>query len=314
MTHPRIGIALGSGSSRGWAHIGVLQALAERGIHPEIVCGCSVGSIVGAAYAAGNLDKLESWVLSLTRMELVRFFELNPSLNGFVKRDKLQQLFHTQVCDAAIQIEELPRKFASVATDLENGREVWFTEGAVLEAVAASISLPGLFTPYQHGKRWLVDGGLVNPVPVSLCRALGADIIIAVNLNGNVARRYAHHTQSSRVAAKTQKNGDNATKADNLMESLTASLREYSSVLLPDSGKSKESSTPGLLDALAASINIMQDKITRSRMAGDPPEILLTPRLESIGLLEFHRAAEAIAEGRDTVERMHADLSSLLSL
>ncbi|WMP15712.1 patatin-like phospholipase RssA [Thiothrix lacustris] len=312
MTHPRIGIALGSGSSRGWAHIGVLRALAERGIHPDIICGCSVGSIVGAAYAAGNLDKLESWVLSLNRMELVRFFELNPSLNGFVKRDKLQQFFHTHVCDASTQISELSRKFASVATDLENGREIWFNEGAVLDAVAASISLPGLFTPYQHGKRWLVDGGLVNPVPVSLCRALGADIIIAVNLNGNVARRYAHHTQQSKVEPKASKNG-NGSKTDTLVESLTASLREYSSALLPDSSKDKDS-VPGLLDALAASINIMQDKITRSRMAGDPPEILLTPRLENIGLLEFHRAAEAIAEGRETVERMQAEISALLNI
>lgn len=312
---PRIGIALGSGSSRGWAHIGVLRALAEMGIHPDIICGCSVGSIVGAAYAAGNLDGLERWVLSLTRLELMRFFELNVSLNGFVKRDKLQQFFHAHVCEEAQRITELPRTFATVSTNLENGREVWFTEGRVLDAVWASIALPGLFPPFRHRKQWLVDGGLVNPVPVSLCRALGAEVVIAVNLNGNVARRYAHHTHKARdkVAAKpvgiTKAAANN--KGESLVDSLAASLREYSSVLLPDTSTSKEYE-PGLMDALAASINIMQDKITRSRMAGDPPEILLAPRLENIGLLEFFRAEEAIKEGRSTVERMQAEIHSLL--
>ncbi|WGZ94496.1 MAG: patatin-like phospholipase family protein [Candidatus Thiothrix putei] len=315
MSHtPRIGIALGSGSSRGWAHIGVLRALAERGIHPDIVCGCSVGSIVGAAYVAGHLDALETGVLALNRLELMRFFELNPSLNGFVNRDKLQQFFQEHVCDEHLQIEQLPRKFASVATNLENGREVWFTQGTVLEAVFASIALPGLFTPYRQAKQWLVDGGLVNPVPVSLCRALGAEVVIAVNLNGNVARRYAHHTQKKTPEPALSKTGNgNASKAETLVDTLAASLRGYSAALLPDTSSKPKETMPGLMDALAASINIMQDKITRSRMAGDPPEILLMPQLEHIGLLEFHRAGEAIAEGYATVERLHAEISRVVS-
>lgn len=318
MAHPpRIGIALGSGSSRGWAHIGVLRALAEHGIHPEIVCGCSVGAVVGAAYAAQRLDVLETGVLAFNRLELMRFFELNPSLNGFVNRDKLQQFFHTNVCDATQSIEQLSCKFASVATDLETGREIWFTQGAVLEAVFASIALPGLFTPYRYGKQWLVDGGLVNPVPVSMCRALGADVIIAVNLNGNIARRYANHIQK----AKPEKPADvtlsktsdaEAAKSETFVDTLTTSLREYSAALFPDTNSKPKETAPSLMDALAASINIMQDKITRSRMVGDPPEILLTPSLEHIGLLEFHRAAEAIAEGYDTVERMWSEINRLL--
>lgn len=314
MSSPRIGIALGSGSSRGWAHIGILRALAEMGIHPEVVCGCSVGSIVGAAYAAGHLPELENWVLSLTRLELMRFFELNVSLNGFVKRDKLQQFFHAHVCDENLQIGQLPRRFATVSTNLENGREIWFTDGAVLDAVWASIALPGLFPPVRHREQWLVDGGLVNPVPVSLCRALGAEVIIAVNLNGNVARRYAHHIQKGKQDKQAAKATATPTsQVESLVGSLTASLREYSSALLPDSNRDKEYA-PGLMDALAASINIMQDKITRSRMAGDPPELLLAPRLEHIGLLEFFRAEEAIQEGMATVERMQAEIRSLLEL
>lgn len=315
MAHPpRIGIALGSGSSRGWAHIGVLRALAEHGIHPEIVCGCSVGAVVGAAYAAQRLDVLETGVLAFNRLELMRFFELNPSLNGFVNRDKLQQFFHTNVCDATQRIEQLSCKFASVATDLETGREIWFTQGAVLEAVFASIALPGLFTPYRYGKQWLVDGGLVNPVPVSMCRALGADVIIAVNLNGNIARRYANHIQKAKPADVTSsKTSDaEAVKSETFVDTLTTSLREYSAALFPDTNRKPKETAPSLMDALAASINIMQDKITRSRMVGDPPEILLTPSLEHIGLLEFHRAAEAIAEGYDTVERLLPEINRLL--
>lgn len=311
--YPRIGIALGSGSSRGWAHIGILRALADMGIHPDIVTGCSVGSIVGAAYAAGNLDRLEEWVLSLTKLELMRFFELNASFNGFVKRDKLQQFFHKHVCAEDLSIDKLTHTFATVSTNLENGREIWFTDGSVLDAVWASIALPGLFAPYRHQNQWLVDGGLVNPVPISLCRALGAEVIIAVNLNGNVARRYAHHTQKSRPVRSAEKPAPapdkNSNKVENLVDTLTTSLREYSAVLFPENDKE---TTPGLMEALAASINIMQDKITRSRMAGDPPEILLSPRLENIGLLEFFRAEEAINEGRKSVELLKAEITSLL--
>ena len=312
----RIGIALGSGSSRGWAHIGILRALADMGIHPDIVCGCSVGSVVGAAYAAGNLDALENWLLSLTRLELIRFFELNMALNGFVRHDRFQQFLSMHVCEESIQIHQLNKKFATVATDLRNGREIWFTEGVVQDAIWASIALPGLFPPYRHKDQWLVDGGLVNPVPVSLCRALGADVVIAVNLNGNMARRYAGHVSKLKpeivIAAPESLP---AKKPDNLVTSLAASIREYSSTWLPDVGKEKpeELTAPGLMEAVAASINIMQDKITRSRMAGDPPEILLNPRLEHIGSLELFRAEEAIAEGRKTVERLQAEITDVLN-
>lgn len=317
---PRVGIALGSGSSRGWAHISVLRALAELGVEPDIVCGCSVGSIVGAAYAANNLENLEKWTLSLTRLELVRFFEVNASLHGFVNREKLQQFLHTYVCADDCQIQQLSRRFATVATDLATGREVWFTDGMALEAVWASIALPGLFTPYRYHDQWLVDGGLVNPVPVSLCRALGADIVIAVNLNGTVTRRYRYHTQNGKTATPNPSPPlvvadsvvDMPAKKERLVDALAASLREYSAALLPDTSKDK-STPPSLMDSIATSINIMQDKITRSRMAGDPPDILLSPRLEHIGLLEFFRATEAIEEGRKAVERMQAEIRDLLS-
>lgn len=275
---PRIGVALGSGSARGWAHIGVLRELEAMGVQPDIIVGCSVGSIVGAAYAANNLDRLEKEVLKFTKLDMVRFFDLNPTLNGFVHRERLQQFFNEAVCDKDQTIEDLPHKFASVATYLGSGREMWFTEGKVADAMMASISLPGLFSPFPYQDQWLVDGGLVNPVPVSLCRALGADIVIAVNLNGAITRR---HFQPEPAPTKTSDANSGKNDTDQPRKTLThvaASLRDYSATLF----NTNRLMAPNLIEALAGSINIMQDKITKSRMAGDPPDVLLTPKLNDI--------------------------------
>lgn len=291
--HTRIGLALGSGSARGWSHIGILRALAEIGIEPDLVCGSSVGAIVGASYAAGNLDKLEEWVTSLTRADVARFLDLNLSLNGFIDAPRLRSFFADYVCAEAVRIEELGRTFATVSTDLENGREIWFTEGSVLDAVWASMSLPGLFPPIRNQGRWLVDGGLVNPVPVSVCRALGADKVIAVNLNGAIVGRHFLH--------RIEDEADQAA-ADGLLSMLRKTVKNYSSSLFGSNGTND--SAPGLFDAIIGSINIVQDRITRSRMAGDPPDIILAPRLSHIGLMEFYRAREAIQEGRECVQRM----------
>jgi len=291
--HTRIGLALGSGSARGWSHVGILRALAEIGIEPDLVCGSSVGAIVGASYAAGNLDKLEDWVTSLTRTDVARFLDLNLSLNGFIDAPRLRSFFGDYVCAEAVRIEELGRTFATVSTDLENGREIWFTEGSVLDAVWASMSLPGLFPPIRNQGRWLVDGGLVNPVPVSVCRALGADIVIAVNLNGAIVGRHFLH--------RIEDEADEAA-ADGLLLLLRKTVKNYSSSLFGSNGTND--SAPGLFDAIIGSINIVQDRITRSRMAGDPPDIMLAPRLSHIGLMEFYRAREAIQEGRECVQRM----------
>jgi NTE family protein len=195
----RIGLALGSGASRGWSHIGVIKALTEIGIDPDIVCGCSIGALVGASYCAGKLNELEDWLRTLSKLEVARFLELNWSLKGFVNVEHLREFLTDYVCNENVNIEELGKTFAAVATDLENGREVWFTKGSVLKAVWASMSLPGLFPPIQHKGRWLVDGGLVNPVPVSLCRALGADLVIAVNLNEDIVGKHLVLKEKHRV-------------------------------------------------------------------------------------------------------------------
>lgn len=292
----KIGLALGSGSARGWAHIGVIRALAEHGMRPDIVCGTSIGALVGAAHVAGNLDRLEEWIRSLTRLETARFFELSTSFTGFVNTSRLRRFLEQHVAGADTLIENLGRQYGCVATDLETGREIWFTKGPMLEAVWASIALPGLFPAIRHDNRWLVDGGLVNPVPVSVCRALGADVVVAVNLNGDIVGKHLVKAPETK-----KKNG--------MAEALTNLVREYAGPLFPLSGEEDE--PPGLFDAIAGSVNIAQERITRSRLAGDPPEVLLSPKLSHIGLLEFFRAGEAIEEGRKCVQRMLPEIEYL---
>jgi len=300
MRKATIGLALGSGSARGWSHIGVINALAAQGIEPDIVCGTSAGALVGASYAAGNLPKLERWVRSLTKLDTARFFEIRGSLNGFVNTERLHEFLNEYVAGDDEMIEAFAKRYAAVATDLEGGREVWLDRGSVLEAVWSSMSLPGLFPAIRRDHRWLVDGGLVNPVPVSVCRALGADVVIAVNLNGDIVGRHLEQ-----AAPVVKKNGG-------VVERITDLVSEYAASAFPP--KKDGEKPPGLFDAIASSVNVMQDRITRSRMAGDPPDVLLVPRAAQIGLLEFYRAGEAIREGELCVERMLPEIRSVLRL
>lgn len=295
---PTLGLALGSGSARGWSHIGVIKELDRIGIRPDIVCGCSIGAIVGAAYATGNIGKLEDWVRSLTRIKLARYFDLNISLNGFVDRERLQEFFHQHVCSPTARIEDLAIRFATVSTDLRTGKEVWFQSGPLLDSVWASLALPGLFPPIRYGDQWLVDGGLVNPVPVSLCRALGADVVIAVSLNGDIAGKHfvqndVNDGDSSSVIARFKKN-----------------IRAYKTSLFGT--RTDAERVPSLYDAITGSMHIAQDRITRCRVAGDPPDVLLAPRLSHIGLLEFYRAEECIREGQACIDRMDTELSRIM--
>ena len=295
---PTIGLALGSGASRGWSHIGVLKALLKAGIEPDIVCGTSVGAIIGGSYVSGNLEKLEDWVLGSTRSDVLRFFGIGFSQTGFVDTERLSWFLHTYVAAEDQRIEDLPKKYAAVSTDLDTGREVWFTEGGVADAVRASMALPGLFPAVRDDQRWLVDGGLVNPVPVTPCRALGADVVIAVNLNSGIVGKRNHATPESIPAERR-----------GVLSSFKQQAKEYTSSIFPNHVEKDEA--PGLFYAIANSVNIVQDRITRSRLAGDPADVLLSPRLPHIGMLEFHRAAEAIEEGEACVQRALAEIGQL---
>jgi NTE family protein len=297
MTRPRIGLALGSGSARGWAHIGVIDALAEAGIEPDIVCGTSIGSLVGAAYVAGQLTALRQWAMAATWREIVGLMDVRLSGGGLI--DGKQIVAFLQGLGIAGPIESYPKKYAAVATDLVTGREIWLQSGPIHEVVRASIALPGIISPARIGDQWLVDGGLSNPVPVSVCRALGADVIIAVNLNGDlVGRRFESKPEPSAEAVRTPVPNESL---DRILRHLPEPLREQATQMIPRL-LPQGSSTPGYFDVISNSINIMQDQITRTRLAGEPPHVMLVPRLRDIELLEFNRANEAIAEGRACVE------------
>jgi NTE family protein len=303
---PTIAIALGSGAARGWSHIGVINELKSLGIEPSIVTGSSIGALVGAAYAADQLERLEHWTRQLDWRGILKYLDRSLIGGGLIQGDKLADMVAHYV--EGLSFEDLPRQLGVVATELETGREIWFREGPVMQAVRASIGLPGLFQPLRHEGRWLVDGGLANPVPVSLCRAMGADLVIAVNLNGDILGR---HFRQSEEPEEEIAESELEAFWDRLTGQLKDTLSNHKKMLFSRLlGEARDS--PGLYEVLASSINIMQDRITRSRMAGDPPDLILTPRLSHLGLMEFDRAESAIEEGRQSVQRMRPALEALL--
>lgn len=277
---PRVGLALGSGSARGWAHVGVIRTLEQAGIRPDLVCGTSIGALVGAAYAAGELERFEGWLLGLSIADVLSFMDVRLS-GGMIKGERLMEFFRRNFVDRPV--EDLAMPFAAVATTLHTGAEVWLREGSTIDAVRASIGLPALFTPVAHHGRLLVDGGLVNPVPVSLARAMGADIVIAVDLSSDILGRHLREEADSEAPAAE-------------LSEWKRKLLDNLSALIPPR-PDDEPRLPSMLDVVASSINIMQVRISRSRMAGDPPDVIVAPRLAHLGLLDFHRAGEAIAEG-----------------
>lgn len=289
----RIGLALGSGSARGWSHIGVIRALERAGISPEIVCGTSIGSLVAAGYAAGKLDRLEPWVKQLSWQSIISLIDLKMG-GGLIEGGRLIEFFRKQFDDRGI--DQLPKAFGCVATELASGREVWLRDGSVIDAVRASIAMPGLFTPVQRDGRLLVDGGLVNPIPVSLCRAMGADVVIAVDLNWDLVGR--RNRVSSEV--RTPLPG-----TPRMVEAVLARFR-------PGRNGAMTTDMPSMLDVLSTSLNIMQVRITQSRLAGEPADVLIRPRLSDIAAMDYHRAADAIAEGERAAEQALPLLADLI--
>lgn len=296
---PRIGLALGSGSARGWSHIGVIRILEQAGIAPDIVCGTSIGSLVGAAYANGQLERLESWVRSLTWQSVVGLLDFTVN-GGLIHGEKLFTFLRTHFTDT--EITSLSKAFGAVATELVTGREIWLREGSVIDAVRASAALPGLFTPAQRDGRLLVDGALVNPVPVSLCRAMGADIVIAVDLSSDLIGRSLTPGEPDELPTP-------------------ASPRAFASVLSrlplglgrPKSGPPTSMDIPSIFDVLSISLNIMQVRITRSRLAGEPADVMIRPRLASLALMDYHRAATAIEEGERAAQQALPELQDMVS-
>jgi NTE family protein len=288
----RLGLALGAGSSRGWAHLGVIRALEERGIKPDLVCGTSIGALVGAAYASGELDRLEKWATGLAWTTVVRLMDLTWR-GGLIRGTRLFTLFRTMFEDR--DIDELPIPYGAVATELHSGRELWLRHGNVLEAVRASCAMPGLFTPVMRDGTVLVDGGLVNPVPVSMCRALGAELVLAVDLSWGKLGPYRR--SKGREVAPTDVPGW---------------LDRLRPKLLQGSTKKNEPGIPSIFEVFQTSLDIVEMRVARSRLGGDPPDVLITPLLPDFATMDFHRSKEAIAEGRAAVDRMGPLLEQVL--
>jgi NTE family protein len=281
---PRIGLALGTGSARGWAHIGAIRALEERGIKADLVCGTSIGALVGAAYASGELDRLEEWVTGLAWTKVVRLMDLTWR-GGLIRGQRLFTLFRTIFDDR--DIDSLPIPYGAVATELYSGREVWLQRGNLLDAVRASCALPGLFTPVIRDNVVLVDGGLVNPVPVSMCRALGAEIVIAIDLTWG---KLGPYRDRGRAVAPREVPG--------WLSRLRPGWVEKKS-------KAEESPLiPSIFEVFNTALDVVEMRVARSRLSGDPADVLITPLLPDFATMDYHRAREAIDEGRAAVERM----------
>src|SRR5918994_4399582 len=288
----RLGLALGSGSARGWAHIGVIRALEERGIRPDVVCGTSIGALVGAAYASGELDRLEKWVTGLAWTNVVRLMDLTWR-GGLIRGTRLFTLFRTIFQDR--EISELPVPYGAIATELHSGRELWLRQGNVLEAVRASCAMPGLFTPVVRDGTVLVDGGLVNPVPVSMCRALGAELVVAVDLSWGKLGPY-RQSKDRKVAPR---------EVPGWLDRLRPNWFQ---------GKTHAEgpSIPSIFDVFMTSLDIVEMRVARSRLAGEPADVLITPLLPDFATMDYHRAEEAIKEGRAAVARMGPLLEQIL--
>jgi len=292
----KIGLALGSGSARGWSHIGVIRALGEAGIEIKCVAGTSIGSLVGAAFVLNKIDVLKDFALQLDWKQIVSFLDVTFPKSGLIDGKKITDYFRSHV--RKMKIEELPLPYCAVATDLATGREVVLRAGDLIEAIRASISVPGIFTPVKKNDSFLIDGGLVNPVPVSAARDMGADYVIAVDLNNDmVAKRSSNGIGS--VALSPEYTVDQPPRKKwRIAQHLNKRRSEFNSPALSQVRQwIHRDPTPNIFEVLTTSINIMEAQITGIRLAADPPDLLIQPRLGHIRFLEFHRAQEAIDEG-----------------
>jgi NTE family protein len=295
-----IGLALGGGAARGWSHIGVLRVLEREGIRPDVIAGCSIGAVVGGCYAAGKLDVIEAFARTLTKRRIMGLLDFHIGGSGLVSGDRLKRLLERDLNGA--RIEDLAVRFGAVATELGSGHEIWLTKGGLVDALCASYALPGVFDPVRLGGRWLMDGALVNPVPVTIARAFGADVVICVNLNGEVRLRAGTVIQAH--------SGDEVVAA-------VADEGRKRSFFRPFSRDARAAArppgAPGVAGVMIDAFNITQDRISRSRLAGDPPDLIISPKTSALGLFEFHRAAECIDLGVAAAERALPDIRDLLA-
>jgi len=287
-----LGLALGGGVARGWAHIGAMRALIEAGIKPDIIAGTSIGAIVGGAYLSGKLDVLEKWARSLNRRKMMGYMDVRWGGSGFIRGERLARVLNHYMGD--VRIEDLDRKFAAVACDLRTGYEVWLQRGPIVPAIRASYALPGAFEPVEVDGRFMIDGALVNPVPVSACRALGAHMVIAISLNGDA---FGPMGSSHEININDDESDEDYADPFELASQSLNKLRPDRLLLKSMVGEVKPGKSPKIGSVMMGTLNIVMDRISRSRLAGDPPDVFVAPRIGHIGMLEFTKAEELIERG-----------------
>lgn len=294
---PRIGLALGGGAARGWAHIGVINTLLKNGIVPDVIAGTSIGALVGGAYAAGRLDVLDDWCRAVTKRSVLGLMDFRIGASGLINGTRLARLMIQNFGN--LDIEDMDKRFAAIATEIGSGHEIWITQGKLIDAIRASYALPGIFSPVKLEGRWLMDGALVNPIPISAARALGARVVIAVNVNADAFGR-------GTVIQTLENNEIPAAQME--PRRIANPLNFFRRDLLAD-GTGPRGITSVMVDAF----NITQDRIARSRLAGDPPDVMISPKLRDVGLFEFHRAAEAIKLGEEATEKMLGEIAETVA-
>ena len=282
-----ISLALGGGAARGWAHIGVLRALDEAGIEIDMIAGTSIGALVGGCYLAGKLDELEEFARSLTKRRLFGLLDLHIGGSGLFGGMKLNARMQEHMNGTSFA--DLSKPFVCVAAEIRTGHEIWLSDGSLITAMRASYALPGVFEPVLVNKRVLVDGALVNPVPVSVCRAYEQPLVVAVNL---------HYDLFGRAAVIKHSAGELVAEKDAPRPGQVDTGHQYQTRL-------------GITGVMVEAFNIIQDRISRARLAGDPPDMSLQPKLGHIGLTEFHRADEAIRLGYQATMAQIGDLARL---
>jgi NTE family protein len=304
----KIGIALGGGAARGWAHIGVLRALVEAGIVPDVIAGTSIGAVVGGCFTADRLDELEDFARSLTRRRVFGYLDFNLAGTGLITGQRLTERLESAIGE--LTIESLERPFTAVATEIGTGHEVWLTHGKLVDAMRASYALPGIFRPVRLEGRWLFDGALVNPIPVTVCRAMGARYVVAINLNSDMCGRGTVLPDlPARELAPVETT--EPIKAKNGRAALKLLQRQFFG---RRAAEVEGEPAPGISTVVLDALNIVQDRIARSRLAGDPPDAVINPRLLGIGPFEFHRADELIERGRVAARREIDDIVGELSV
>jgi len=284
----KLGLALGTGGARGWCHIGVLRALRDMGVAPDIVVGSSMGAVVGAAYAGGALDALEAWARALTPRRVWSLIDMRLTGGGLVGGTSISKML--KEIGLECRIEELSLPFVAVAADLSTGQEVWLQEGSLASATRASVAIPGILSPVCIDGRWLIDGGVVNPVPITPLVALGAQVVIAVNPNAATGGRFWTPGQDWPGLP------DMSDMVDHVSNKLPDALTRFWQSGTPEA-PSKDPTPPSYTALINATIDMMSDQIRRARLAADAPHVLISARLAHMNIMQFHLASEAIDEG-----------------